>query len=315
MTTAPSSALWAVTCLFNPHKYRRRYANFVQFRRTLGLPLVAVELSFDGNFELQAADAEILVRVRGGDVMWQKERLLNIGFSHLPPECRFVAVLDSDIAFDNEDWAADAERLMASHAIIQPFDTARFLAPDATLEHTTEESRIDSEQRSAASRWQLRENVASSLGSLVGDGHGDTSPGLAWVFRREILDRHGLFDGCVIGGGDTALACAALGLFDAVEQRHQMNQRQRDFYRAWAEPFRRDVKGSVAALPGALEALWHGDIARRRSGSRHSTLPTHSFDPRVDIAGEPGEAWRWSSDKPALRQDLANYFASRREDG
>jgi hypothetical protein len=39
---------------------------------------VTVELSFDGRFELAGSDADILIQLSGGAVLWQKERLLNL---------------------------------------------------------------------------------------------------------------------------------------------------------------------------------------------------------------------------------------------
>jgi hypothetical protein len=49
------------------------------------VPLIAVELGFGDEFGLTSQDADVLVRVTGSDVLWQKERLLNIGLRHLPP--------------------------------------------------------------------------------------------------------------------------------------------------------------------------------------------------------------------------------------
>src|SRR5262249_19120239 len=89
--------LWAVTCYFNPAGYRTKRENFRTFRRHLGLPLLAVEQGLGGRFELGPDDADVLVRVPGGDVLWQKERLLTIGIRALPRECELLAWVDCDI--------------------------------------------------------------------------------------------------------------------------------------------------------------------------------------------------------------------------
>ena len=94
-----SGPFWAITAYFNPAGYEARRTNFRTFRDNLKLPLVAVELAFDGDFELTDTDAEILVRLSGGDVLSQKERLLNIALKALPPHCRKVAWLDCDVVF------------------------------------------------------------------------------------------------------------------------------------------------------------------------------------------------------------------------
>jgi hypothetical protein len=44
--------MWALTTYFNPVRYKRRLSNYRIFRSKLDIPLVTVELSFDGEFEL-----------------------------------------------------------------------------------------------------------------------------------------------------------------------------------------------------------------------------------------------------------------------
>jgi hypothetical protein len=88
------SQLWAITSFFNPSGYNRRLENYRIFRAHLNIPLIAVELSFDGRFALADSDADIVIRIYGTDVMWQKERLLNIAAARLPDNCRNLAWLD-----------------------------------------------------------------------------------------------------------------------------------------------------------------------------------------------------------------------------
>ena len=45
--------LWAITSFFNPAGYKSRLTNYRLFRSRLDVPLVAVELSFTGEFELR----------------------------------------------------------------------------------------------------------------------------------------------------------------------------------------------------------------------------------------------------------------------
>src|SRR5450759_1082712 len=73
-----TDGLWAITSYFNPVGYRRRLSNFRIFRERLKVPLVVVELTYGSDFELQEQDADILIQLRGGAVLWQKERLLNL---------------------------------------------------------------------------------------------------------------------------------------------------------------------------------------------------------------------------------------------
>ncbi len=114
---SPAGDFWAITSYFNPVRYRRRLSNFKIFRKHLTVPLVAVELAYSDDFELQEQDADILVQLRGGAVLWHKERLLNVALKALPRSCRKAAWLDCDIVFRSQDWAQCASALLERVAI------------------------------------------------------------------------------------------------------------------------------------------------------------------------------------------------------
>ncbi|WP_129677916.1 hypothetical protein [Candidatus Chloroploca sp. Khr17] len=110
----PCADLWCVTAYFNPAHYRTRPANYARFAaplRAAGIPLLTVECAFgDDPFELPPGPDVIQVQAR--DVLWQKERLINLGVSHLPPQAQKVAWLDGDILFTNPDWAVETAALL-----------------------------------------------------------------------------------------------------------------------------------------------------------------------------------------------------------
>ena len=114
--------LWAITCYFNPSAYKRRLENYHTFRQYLAVPLVTVELSFDGNFQLQHDDADILVQLHGGAVLWQKERLLNIALKSVPDACDKIAWLDCDVVFESGDWAERTIRALDQFALLHLFE-------------------------------------------------------------------------------------------------------------------------------------------------------------------------------------------------
>src|SRR5947207_7610362 len=113
--------LWAVTCYFNPLDYQRKLANYRVFRERLSVPLVAVELGYGPEFELENDDAEILVQLRGTDVLWQKERLLNLALDALPSGCRNVLWVDCDVVFGRDDLVEHTFRLLDRFVLVQPF--------------------------------------------------------------------------------------------------------------------------------------------------------------------------------------------------
>jgi hypothetical protein len=124
-----TSPIWAITSYYNPFRGLRRYANYRAFRRNLAIPLVTVEWSREADFQLTKDDAEILVQVSGGGLMWQKECLLNIALDRLPQESQYVAWLDCDIIFDDPEWPEKTISLLATHRLVQLFEEVRHTNP------------------------------------------------------------------------------------------------------------------------------------------------------------------------------------------
>lgn len=307
--TNRAGSLWAITCFFNPAHSTRRLQNYQRFRAALAVPLATIELGFDACWQLSSQDADYYVRVGDGDVLWQKERLLNLLLPKLPAECAYVAWLDSDVLFGDEQWPQQAIEALQHAPVAQLFTSLIYLRPDGSRPANSPPI------TSVVAVVQAGHAPADVIGRVTDRTGGAASPGMAWAAHRSLLQHHGFYDGCVIGGGDTAFLCAAYGIPEVVMQLHRMNDLQRQRYGEWAMAVYRDVHGELAALPGELQHLWHGELADRRAGQRHADLALQQFDPYRDLRPGKDGAWRWASDKPALHGLLREYFRRRNEDG
>ncbi len=304
--------LWAITCYFNPVGYRRRLQNYRFFRDRLEAPLATVEWSLSGDFVLTPADADILIQVQGGDILWQKERLLNIAIGALPPECDVLAWLDCDVIFGDEHWMERAGEALERSSLVHLFDDQYDLPPDVGPERISRRSE-DHLARSVVARFATGEVSEWDLRSGARTGN-RTAWGFAWAAKRTLLDKHGLYDCCIVGGGDEAIWCAAAGEPGRPIITMAMDERRRRHYLDWARPFHEDVRGRVEWLRGPLFHLWHGDLAGRRYRDRHRGVASRGFDPENDIALTEQGCWRWKSHKPGLQAYVKDYFAQRNED-
>ena len=311
-----SSRFWGVTAYFNPLGYQRRRDNYRVFRQNLNLPLLTVELANGSSGSLGSDEADILVQLTEGDVLWQKERLLNVALAHLPPECDFVAWLDCDVVFERTDWPDAAVKAMERLAMIQPWQTVHDQRRDCAGPPFASDASDANVHRQAFTRMWTRgalpDEVFFERGWSMKLGY---SPGHAWVARRELLERHGFYDAFILGAGDKLMASAALGRQRDSVEAFSMTQRQYDHYLAWADPWFDSVAGKVGYLQGHLRHLWHGSLGRRRYPDRYDAFPDFHFDPYQDIALASDGSWRWSSSKPELHRHVAGYFTARREDG
>jgi hypothetical protein len=253
-------------------------------------------------------DAEIVLRRHGRDVLWQKERLLNIALAALPSHCRRVAWVDCDVIFETKDWPRRTRDLLDRYAMVQPFSRI-YRMPQGYM--PDQERPPDAELLSGvpfliASGMPVAECLGTPASQV------QCTPGYAWAADRELLENHGLYDACIVGGGDSAMVRAAYGRF---EDALRLQCLDRNHYLAWAMPFHQAVRSNVGHVAGNLLHLWHGDTSRRRYRQRNLELAKFDFNPATDIAPDCKGVWRWNSGKPALHEFVRDYFISRREDG
>ncbi len=302
------SRLWAVTSYFNPCGYRRRRSNYRIFRDRLQIPLLTVELSFDGKFELRPEDADGLIRLPGRDVMWQKERLLNLGVEALPPECDRVAMIDCDVVFEDDDWPSAADAALDRHPVIQPFEFSKELSRDevAGAVERTPQSPICRSAAYGIATGQVDRTI------MKADNKRDFgfAFGFAWAAHRDLLERLGVYDACVMGGGDVAIAAAGIGGIEDYADYLLFNQRRREHIRAWARPFYEIVRGNLGYCRGTVSHLWHGELKDRNYRDRRIRFSEFDFDPHRDIVIDDGP-WRWNSDKPEMHRFVRSYFGSK----
>ena len=305
--------MWALTTYFNPIRYKRRLSNYRIFRNGLHIPLVTVELSFDGQFELTKDDADVLIQISGGAVLWQKERLLNIAVKSVPSDVKNIAWLDCDILFERDDWVEEAKsQLNERYNVIQLFSKVIYLNEADTAEHL---HNYNSHRAVPGLVALYKEDNVLPLDKLAVSTQGSIvyNPGLAWAGKTEIFAKHGFYDQAIIGAGDLYMANSIFGTMDSIRKLHSLNESRSDSYLKWGEPFHRTVANKVGFISGEIYHLWHGDTKNRNYKDRFKILA--DFNPQADVyIGENG-VWHWTKPNTSLADQLRAHFLNRREDG
>jgi hypothetical protein len=312
MRRGAGGAFWSIACHFNPAGFEARRRNFRDFRERLSGPLLAVELAFGDAFDLRPQDADILIRLRGQDVMWHKEALLMAGLRHLPADCAFVAWLDADVVFERADWKAVALEGLSVDPVLQLYACVHHMPPGWRPSDPMTEPEFS--QEGLAALVAAGRSPKSLLEGVLSRDSQSAAVGFGWAARRDLLETHGLYRGLIVGGGDTAYAAAVCGCPEVAVQKHFMNSRQTACYMDWALPVSREVQSKVGFVPGAIRHLWHGTMENRRSIERHRLLAESGFDPSRDLRWDERGAMGWSSAPPGLEPTLGAYFRARRHE-
>lgn len=302
--------LYGVTVIFNPHGFDSRinlYREFKQYAAFSGIKLMTVEIAFDGRpFEVTSADDPWNLQLRTTDVLWHKERGLNLGIQKiisLAPDCKYFACLDADVRMSNPRWVKDALLALHHYCVIQLFSQAVHLSPSYEELWNCKSRFFHFANKGFAQKPALKLKY-------VANGH----PGLAWAFRRDTLDQlGGLLDFAVTGSGDTHMANALMG--DAIfNAKPGMSPGFERALRRWQEKCDKYVKGNIGYIDGICMHYWHGRSEQRGYDKRWDITCFHQFDPHEDIYLAPNGLYKFTGNKKEMESDLRLSTNSRNED-
>lgn len=328
---------WAITAYFNPAGWSTRLANYRLFRQALNIPLLTVEWSPDGKFQLQGSDADRLVQIQGGDLMWQKERLLLNALSILPGEAKYVAWLDCDLIFVDPRWVDEAREALRHAMVIQPYRDVIYLDDHATHQIGSGKgiSILDTRSRndlpirhSFASLYEIftddivtvdldtrfkREQPFEHYSVLQRPAYGH-----AWAARVAEFRQIGLFDRCVLGGGDLFFCYGLIGKSRSLISNHLDigwdYYTGGDHYESWSENASTCCGGNLASTSSTLLHLFHGTLNNRQYKSRIDELKPFQLDLGQDLMAAEGQPWTWAREREKLNEYFMRYMKKRNED-
>ena len=305
---------WGITAFFNPAKYCNKIENYRKFRESSkkqGLNLLAVEFAFDQEpFELSKEDADILIQIRGGDVLWQKERLLNVGLENLPEDCDKVAWLDCDIIFEDNNWVKETSKLLEKYIVMQPFSFCVRLPWSGVIDEVKSLpfGNEEAQRFYSAAYANINPPVKDEMAEYLKYGH----PGFSWAIRKSVIDKAKFYDRNALGFADVITAHALCGLELNSDWVNCSEALKKDL-KKWFFMLKKEVKGSVFFVEGILFHLWHGDHKNRTHGQISGLTRKYNFDPKEDIGIDKNKALVWTSDKNELHREIEDYFFDRKE--
>jgi len=291
--------LYVILPYFNFCGFKRRRDLFIQFveryAKTPGLRLVVVEAM--GPAALGPLQVHEHIRLTSDSRVWLKENLINLGVKALPKDWKYVAWIDADLEFLNQNWVQETIRGLRRADVVQLWRTAVNLGPHG------EAIKVD---KSFAYMF-----VGSGTDWTASDRYGFWHPGYAWACTHAAFQKMGgLPDWAILGSGDRhlAMSLAGLGQTSCPGTIHEN-------YKMMLKLYERGLKNfKVSWVDGTIIHYWHGSFTDRKYKERWDILVQNSFDPFEDIGYTDEGLVQLTEKGRRFEKYLDDYFMGRRED-
>lgn len=282
--------LHCISSYFNPTNSKKIKENYLTFRKNLKVPLTTVELAFnDQPFFISDS-----IKIRGdrNNIMWQKERLLNIAIDSLPNNIDKIAWIDADILFENEKWFYDTEKELDDYGAVQLFEYVSEINGSTDLLYNNSIGFAKCHKDQLDIPWP--------------------KPGLCWAANRDILS-DGLYDKDISGSNDTYQLIIWCGMWNHHWLYRMSPINRKEFLLGNYKQYEK-VLGNIGYVKGNIKHLYHGQFKNRQYYHRLDILENHNFNPDLDISINAQGIFYWSSNKPILHEQIGQYFIDRKDD-
>jgi hypothetical protein len=240
--------------------------------------------------------------------IWVKENLINLGIQSLK-NWEYACWLDKDIYFLNPNWDIDTINKLKEYDIIQPWSRVLFLNKNYEIDRNIKSNNPNSsismfnncpdpnKEKGFLSYGKVKE-----LGYESRVGH----PGHTWAANKKFYDKiGGLFDRCIVGGGDSFLLCIMDKEFDLPFLR--LKEHYKSFYTKYVN-LTRGTK--VGCIEGTIVHYFHGDMENRNYFNRYKLL-SDKIDIENDIVYQENGTLKINNEEK--EKAILDYFYSRKE--
>jgi hypothetical protein len=279
-------------------------------KKTPGVRVIVAEGKLDSDDEW---DLPLLNDKAGGafrhfrfsypHAVWLKENLINVATRNLPETWKYMAWIDADLTFLNDQWVQHTiARLQTTYDVVYLWETCVNLGPNGEVP-------IDAKPDRSFGYMSITSKYPYHQRAKYGFWH----PGYAVACNRAAYEQMGgLFDSGILGSGDRHMALALIGKVE------------------WSAPGTihpgylvrlKELQSRCSGLrlgyvPGTIVHHWHGDKANRRYVERWDILTKGAYDPLMDLCRtDKGLIRLTDAAAQRLGPHILEYFHGRKEDG
>lgn len=287
--------IYVILPYFNFCGFKRREKLFLEFvERMKEYPVSMVVVSAGGLPACLPVYKHIEVEYK--DQIWVKENLINMAIRRLPKNWKYVAWIDADISFVNENWVEDTIRELQNNDVVQLFRSAIHLGPEQEVLKTDKSFGFMYKSGSVYSKT---------------DKYGFWHPGFAWACTKKAYQKMGgLLDWAILGSGDRHMALALIGRVE-----YSAPGNIEDTYKQLLRKFEKSCRHlKLSYVSGTILHHWHGSLENRRYRERWEILTSNNYDPVTDVDYTKQGAIILTQRGIRLKKDIEYYFQERRED-
>jgi hypothetical protein len=300
--------LYVIAVITNPSRYRSRYHLYREFEKYIkdsGAILYTIEVAYgDRQYEVTDSTNPQHFQLRNTHELWHKENLINLAVSRLPADWKYVAWIDADVEFARKDWVYETLHQLQHYSFLQMFSHAMDLGPN----HEPLQTYNGFVAQGIKNDYRMLKVVGQ---------YGVWHPGYAWACRRDAWDHMGgLIDWAILGSADFYMVCALVGEMDkSLDPKFYKNcENYVAQCKEWERKAEIYIKRNLGYMDGLLLHYYHGSKKNRLYNSRSAILWENHFDPTKDIKRDWQGVWQLADNKTRLRDQMREYFRSRRED-
>ena len=297
------SKLNVIIVISNPCLYKKRYILARDFIKKMlnesNVELYIVELCYkDQKFIITDNKNKNHLQIRTEIPLWHKENMINIGVKKLLPDnWKAFAWIDSDIEFENSDWALDTLKILnGSKDIIQLFSHC------VDMNHDMSSMNVFN-----SAGYQYEKGY-----KYINKGINYWHPGYAWACTRKAYEKMGgLYEYGILGSGDNIMFFSILQNGVAA-----LNETNNVNYIQSVIDFQNKIKNvRFGYIPGVIRHYFHGIKKNRNYTDRWKILIKHDYDPYKHISYDKNGILVPTNECPIeLLKDIYNYFLERNED-
>lgn len=322
---ADLSHFYVIAVISNPEMFKKRYQlywRFAEMVRNAGVKLITVEQAFgDRPFMVTQSCDQFDVQVRSSEVLWLKERMINLGIHRMmdiDPLAREVTWCDADTfpMIPAVEWFEMIWHGLQNYEFLQPWQYLQNFGANGEPVGKPDMSFVATY---AAAGYQVPKS--KSVAHTLAGNSGMTSlgrTGLVWSANVSALNKVGLLlDRCILGSSDWHQAHALVGALEQFSGEFLKLSRYAQYLLDFQDKCEKWIKRDVGFIPVTVGHWHHGSKENRFYGSRGKILIDNQYDPYVDIKLDAQGLYQLETFEPRqirMRDQIRAYFSSRRED-